>query len=131
MLLLDDSIYYIKLNSLAKDWQSLQLQKVYILNKVKWIGILSWKKVPVYLRFSHEMPKKSIIVGLPILLFNQNKYCDICKYLENLENLFFKIFIPASEPPGAPGFSPTDLPHRKDRTLTDVKVPLRGYCRDS
>ena len=72
------------------------------------------------------MAKKSVIMGLPILPFNQNKHSDICQYLEYVENLLLEIFTPENEPAVLPGSSPADLAQRKDNILADVKVPLCG-----
>jgi len=77
-------------------------------------------------RFSDEMAKKSVIMGLPILPFNQNKHSDICQYLEYVENLLLEIFTPENEPAVPPGSSPADLAQRKDNILADAKVPLCG-----
>ena len=38
------------------------------------------------------MAQKSVIVGLPVVPFNQNKVADVCQYLQWLEDFFFKVF---------------------------------------
>ena len=42
---------------------------------------------PWYPRYSDEMAKKSVIMGFPVVPFNQNKHSDVCQYLEYLEEL--------------------------------------------
>lgn len=42
-------------------------------------------------RYSEEMSRKSIIVGLPVVPYNQNKHADVIKYLEWLQNFFQRI----------------------------------------
>jgi hypothetical protein len=42
-------------------------------------------------KFSNEMAKKSEIVMLPVVPYNQNKHSDVCQYLEWLQNLMFKV----------------------------------------
>lgn len=42
-------------------------------------------------RYSKEMSQKSIIVGLPVVPYNQNKHADVKKYLEWLQNFFQRI----------------------------------------
>lgn len=72
------------------------------------------------------MAKKSVIMPLPIQPFNQNKHSDVCQYLEYLENFLLEVFTPANEPPVPPDASPADIASRKDRILSEVKVPLCG-----
>ena len=46
---------------------------------------------------SKEISKKYVIVGLPIVPFNQNKHGDICQYLQNSqqrENILKGIQVP-------------------------------------
>lgn len=33
-------------------------------------------------RYSTEMKEKSIIIGLPVVPFNQSKHSDVCSYLQ-------------------------------------------------
>ena len=72
------------------------------------------------------MAKKSVIMGLPVVPFNQNKHSDVCQYLEYLENMLLEVFPSANEPPLPPDASPADIARRKDRVLAEVKVPLCG-----
>ena len=72
------------------------------------------------------MAKKSVIMSLPVVPFNQNKHSDVCQYLEYLENFLSEVFIPPNEPPLTHDASPADIARRKDRILSEVKVPLCG-----
>ena len=75
------------------------------------------------------MANKSVVMELPILLFNQNKHADACQYLDYLENLLMEVFTPHDQaPPPCPDLSPADLA-RKDEVLTNVNVPLCGDLR--
>ena len=38
------------------------------------------------------MENKSIIIGLPIVPFNQSKHSDVCKYLEYIQELVKEIY---------------------------------------
>jgi len=38
------------------------------------------------------MAQKSVIVGLPVVPYNQNKVADGCQYLQWLEDFFMKVF---------------------------------------
>lgn len=42
-------------------------------------------------RHSREMARKSIMVGLPVFPYNQNKHADVIKYLEWLQDFFKEI----------------------------------------
>lgn len=42
-------------------------------------------------KYSEEMAKKSEIVMLPVVPFNQNKHSDIVQYLDWLQNLLFEV----------------------------------------
>lgn len=81
---------------------------------------------PWYPRYSDEMAKKSVIMGLPVVPFNQNKHSDVCQYLEHLENFLLEVFTPANEPPLRCDASMADISRRKDRILSELKVPLCG-----
>ena len=39
-------------------------------------------------RHSREIARKSIVVGLPVVPYNQNKHADVIKYLEWLQDFF-------------------------------------------
>lgn len=72
------------------------------------------------------MAKKSFMMSLPVVSFNQNKHSDVCQYLEYLENFLLEVFIPSNDPSLTHDASPADIPCRKDRILSEVKVPLYG-----
>lgn len=40
------------------------------------------------------MKKKSVIIGLPVLPYNQSKHSDVSQYLEHVENLLVDIYKP-------------------------------------
>ena len=42
-------------------------------------------------RHSREMAHKSVVVGLPVVLYNQDKHADVIKYLEWLQDFFKEI----------------------------------------
>ena len=48
-------------------------------------------------RFSAEMAKKSIIINLPIVPYNQSKHSDVVQYLEVLQELLTKVYAPDEE----------------------------------
>lgn len=54
--------------------------------------ILTYNFYDLILRYSSEMAKKSCIVGLPVVPFNQNKISDVCQYLQWLQDLLYKVF---------------------------------------
>lgn len=45
-------------------------------------------------RFSAEMAKKSIIINLPIVPYNQSKHSDVVQYLEVLQELLTEVYAP-------------------------------------
>ena len=45
------------------------------------------------------MAKKSTVIGLPIVPYNQNKYADVVQYLEYIEDFLMKVYIPDDDPP--------------------------------
>ena len=45
-------------------------------------------------RFSAEMAKKSVIVNLPIVPYNQSKHSDVVQYLEVLQDLLTEVYAP-------------------------------------
>ena len=51
----------------------------------------------VNFRYSASMKEKSIIIGLPVVPFNQNKRSDVCQYLEYIERLLLDIYKPEVE----------------------------------
>jgi hypothetical protein len=73
-------------------------------------------------RYSDEMAKQSVVVGLPILPFNQSKHSDVCQYLDYLEDLLAKIL-------GNDEYSvcsPSEKAAKKNDILKEIKVPLCG-----
>ena len=47
------------------------------------------------------MAKKSTVIGLPIVPYNQNKHADVVQYLEYIEDFLMKVYIPDDDPPCA------------------------------
>ena len=43
-------------------------------------------------RFSSFMEKKSEIIGLPVVSFNQSKHSDVCQYLEYLQAFITDVY---------------------------------------
>ena len=43
------------------------------------------------------MKDKSIIIGLPVVPFNQSKHSDVCQYLQYVQNLLIDIYKPEVE----------------------------------
>ena len=79
------------------------------------------------LRFSEEMSKKSVVVGLPIVPFNQNKQSDVCKYLEYIQDFCTDIF--KVEEVDIPKCTHDDLLLKlkyKEAVLKGITVPLSG-----
>ena len=78
-------------------------------------------------RFSYEMSKKSVIVGLPIVPYNQNKQSDVCKYLEYVQNFCHDIFKPEEESQSESAQEdPLMKLQRKEKVLEGLNVPLCG-----
>ena len=40
------------------------------------------------------MKEKSVIIGLPVVPFNQSKHSDVCQYLQYIQNLLVDIYKP-------------------------------------
>ena len=40
------------------------------------------------------MNKKSVIIGLPVVPYNQSKHADVCQYLEYVQKLLVDIYKP-------------------------------------
>jgi hypothetical protein len=73
-------------------------------------------------RYSAEMAKQSVVVGLPIVPFNRAKHSDVCQYLDYIEDLLAKIF-------GNDEYSaclPSEKVAKKNDITKEVKVPLCG-----
>ena len=45
-------------------------------------------------RYSEFMNKKSVIIGLPVVPYNQSKHADVCQYLEYVQKLLVDIYKP-------------------------------------
>ena len=45
-------------------------------------------------RYSEFMKKKSFIIGLPVVPYNQSKHSDVCQYLEYVQKLLVNIYKP-------------------------------------
>ena len=45
-------------------------------------------------RYSEFMKKKSVIIGLPVVTYNQSKHSDVCQYLEHVQKLLVDIYKP-------------------------------------
>ena len=45
-------------------------------------------------RYSEFMNKKSVIIGLPVVPYNQSKPADVCQYLEYVQKLLVDIYKP-------------------------------------
>ena len=73
------------------------------------------------------MSKKSVVVGLPIVPFNQNKQSDVCKYLEYIQDFCTDIF--KVEEVDIPECTQDDLLLKlkyKEAVLKGITVPLCG-----
>lgn len=44
------------------------------------------------------MAKKSTMIGLPIVPYNQNKHTDLVQYLEYIEDFLMKVYTPDDDP---------------------------------
>ncbi|XP_078365968.1 uncharacterized protein LOC144650183 isoform X2 [Oculina patagonica] len=73
-------------------------------------------------RYSSEMAKKSCIVGLPVVPFNQNKISDVCQYLQWLQDLLYKVFKNEDEGP----LPDSGANQSQESVLEKVRVPLAG-----
>ena len=40
------------------------------------------------------MKQKSIIIGLPVVPFNQSKHSDVCQYLQYVQDMLVDIYTP-------------------------------------
>jgi hypothetical protein len=72
------------------------------------------------------MSKKSIVVGLPIVPFNQNKQSDVCKYLEYVQEFCTDIFKPEESRPDSEQVDCFAKLRNQERVLKEVNVPLCG-----
>lgn len=44
--------------------------------------------------YSDEMSKKSVIINLPVVPYNQSKHADVVQYLEGLQDLLTEVYAP-------------------------------------
>ena len=72
------------------------------------------------------MSKKSVIVGLPIVPFNQNKHGDVCQYLQYIQDLLVDIFTPDDKPPISSRSTTNDVSQQRENILKGIQVPLGG-----
>ena len=70
-------------------------------------------------KHSTEMARKSVVIGLPVVPFNQNKHVDVIKYLEWLQNFFQEIA--AANNPNQDG---TDEQDNTEEHL--IQLPIGG-----
>lgn len=54
--------------------------------------IILTSAVQFYFRYSNFMKQKSIIIGLPVVPFNQSKHSDVCQYLQYVQDMLVDIF---------------------------------------
>ena len=71
------------------------------------------------------MSKKSRIIGMPIVPYNQSKHSDICQYLEYVENFIYDLFKPENEPEFMDDIK-KEKAKRKDQIVKEVKLQLCG-----
>ena len=45
-------------------------------------------------RYSEFIKKNSVIIGLPVVPYNQSKHSDVCQYLEYVQKLLVDIYKP-------------------------------------
>lgn len=80
-------------------------------------------------RFSEQMAKKSVIVGLPIVPYNQNKLGDCCQYLEYVQDFLVDITKddkPVATPMEFESSDPNEKLQRKKKILSSTELPLCG-----
>ena len=72
------------------------------------------------------MSKKSTIVGLPIVPYNQTKHSDVCQYLEYVEQFLMGVFRPENEPEILDQEKKVERAKQKDKVVKGIKLPLCG-----
>ena len=72
------------------------------------------------------MSKKSCIIGMPIVPFNQTKHSDICQYLDYIENFLLELFKLENEPDILDDEMNEEKAKQKDQILKGIKLPLCG-----
>ena len=58
------------------------------------LAIILTSAVQFYFRYSNFMKQKSIIIGLPVVPFNQSKHSDVCQYLQYVQDMLVDIYTP-------------------------------------
>jgi hypothetical protein len=77
----------------------------------------------LFTRYSEEMAKKSTVIGLPIVPFNQNKHSDMCLYLKYLEDFLSNL----RKPKGVNTEESTAENSQPSLDASqDIKLPLCG-----
>ena len=71
--------------------------------------------------FSEEMLKKSVIISLPIVPYNQSKHFDVVQYLDVLQDLLLEIYAPDDTNPFSGDVSEEEELGRKDKLLKGRK----------
>ena len=73
------------------------------------------------------MSKKSVIVGLPIVPYNQNKLSDVCKYLEYVQDFYADILDEEeNESLESMQENPLEKLQNTERILEGINIPLCG-----
>lgn len=88
---------------------------------VEFFPFLSFLKsvIPKHIehKFSEEMAKKSVIIGLPIVPYNQAKHADVVQYLESLQNFLVQIYAAEDEVPFNGDLPPTEKLQKTEKIL--------------
>ncbi len=72
------------------------------------------------------MSKRSTIVGMPIVPYNQTKHSDVSQYLEYVEKFLMEVFRPEKEPEILDEEKKEEKAKQKERVLKGIKLPLCG-----
>lgn len=76
-------------------------------------------------RYSEEMSRKSIVVGLPVVPYNQNKHADVIQYLDWLQKFFKRVVKSSARDDVADdGNSDSDSEDSDDENL--IQIPIGG-----
>ena len=88
---------------------------------ISWLEPLKESLGHIKHRYSREMTRKSVVVGLPVVPYNQNKHADVIKYLEWLQGFFKGI--------NANDFHQDDT-HIEDQSFNEddhlIQIPIGG-----
>ena len=76
--------------------------------------------------YSTEMAKKSCMVGMLIVLYNQTKHSDVCQYFEYLENFLSEVFRPESEPEILGDEKKVEKAKQRERIVKEIEMLLCG-----